>query len=241
MDKPIVRAEGLDKVYDGRVVAVDRIDLRVPRGEWLALMGPSGSGKTTLLNLIAGLDRPSAGVLEVAGIDVSTLDPAAAASFRRNHVGLVFQQFHLIPYLTAVENVMLAQYFHSMADEGEASAALERVGLGDRARHLPSQLSGGEKQRVCIARALINEPELILADEPTGNLDEGNGRTVLNLLQELHEGGRTLVMVTHDPTVAQLAGRIVRLEHGRVCTGGGRRPGARNASPGDSFRRVALP
>lgn len=136
---------------------------------------------------------------------------------RRDKIGLVFQQFHLILYLTALENVMVAQYYHSLPDEREAMAALERVGLKDRARHLSSQLSGGEQQRVCIARDLINYPLLILADEPTGNLDETNERIVLELFQELHREGHTIIMVTHDPAVADLAERCLILEHGRVA------------------------
>jgi len=138
------------------------------------------------------------------------------ARFRRETVGLVFQQFHLVPYLTALENVMLAQYFHSMADEAEARAALEAVGLGERLHHLPAQLSGGEQQRVCIARALINQPRLILADEPTGNLDAANEEIVLDIFRQLHAQGHTLVVVTHDARVGRLADRLITLEHGRV-------------------------
>ncbi len=216
MSEAIVRAEGLSKIYNGRLRALDDVDLRVARGEWLAVMGPSGSGKTTLLNLIACLDRPTAGRLVIAGTDVSALGQAESTRFRRDHVGLIFQQFHLVPYLTAVENVMLAQYFHSMADEEEARAALDRVGLGDRLDHLPSQLSGGEKQRVCVARALINQPDLILADEPTGNLDKGNEEAVMALLCDLHAAGHTLVVVTHDPLIGEMAGRTIYLDHGRV-------------------------
>lgn len=214
--EPIVQAERLTRVYGERLRALDTVNLSVARGEWLAVMGPSGSGKTTLLNLIAGLDRPTAGTLVVAGIDLGQLDQAGLARFRREHIGLVFQQFHLVPYLTAVENVMLAQHFHSMADEAEARSVLERVGLGDRLDHLPSQLSGGEKQRVCIARALINEPEVLLADEPTGNLDKANEETVTSLLRELHAAGHTLVVVSHDPLIGAMAGRIVHLDHGRA-------------------------
>lgn len=216
MDDAIVGAVSVTKVYNERVRALSRVDLTVRRGEWLALMGPSGSGKTTLLNLIACLDRPSDGRLFVTGTDVTTLTTADAAHFRRDHIGLVFQQFHLVPYLTAVENVMLAQYFHSMADRAEALTALKRVGLGHRAGHRPSQLSGGEKQRVCIARALINEPDLLLVDEPTGNLDAANEAIVMDLLRDLHDAGHTLVMVTHDPAIARNADRLVRLDHGQL-------------------------
>src|SRR5260370_2327601 len=138
--------------------------------------------------------------------------------FRAEKIGCIFKQFHWIPYLTAVENVMLAQYFHSMTDKGEALAALERVGLGDRADHLPSQLSGGEQQRVCIARALINDPQIVLADEPTGNLDAQNEEIVLRKLRELHAQGRTIIMVTHDPAVARLADRLLELHHGKIAS-----------------------
>ena len=138
--------------------------------------------------------------------------------FHRDKIGLVFQQFHLINYLNAVENVMVAQYYHSMPDEKEALEALERVGLKDRAKHLPSQLSGGEQQRVCIARALINSPELILADEPTGNLDEANENIVLDLFKQLHKEGTSLIVVTHDPEVGEVAQRVVRLEHGKIVS-----------------------
>ncbi len=216
MSDVIVRAEGLTRVYNGRLRALDGVDLRVEPGEWVAVMGPSGSGKTTLLNQIACLDRPTAGRLVVAGSEVTGLGQAEATRFRRERIGLIFQQFHLVPYLTAVENVMLAQYFHSMADEAEARGALARVGLGDRLDHLPSQLSGGEKQRVCIARALINEPDLILADEPTGNLDQANEEVVMALLRELHGAGHTLIVVSHDPLIGGMAGRTIYLDHGRV-------------------------
>src|SRR2546427_8198059 len=180
------------------VIALDRVSLEIKQGEWLAVMGPSGSGKTTLLNLLGGLDRADDGRVVVDGLDLARIPRPELIRYRRESVGLVFQQFHLIPYLNALENVMLAQYLHSMADEGEAIRALESVGLSGRLRHLPSQLSGGEKQRVCIARALINRPKLILADEPTGSLDAENERAVMDLFARMHEGGQTIVMVTHD-------------------------------------------
>ena len=185
--------------------------------EWLAVMGPSGSGKTTLLNLLGGLDRADDGRVVVDGLDLARVSRQELIRYRRESVGLVFQQFHLIPYLNALENVMLAQYLHSMADEEEAIRALERVGLAGRLRHLPSQLSGGEKQRVCIARALINRPNLILADEPTGSLDAENERAVMDLFAGIHEGGQTIVMVTHDLAVGRRASRQIQLEHGRVA------------------------
>ncbi len=212
----LLELQGISKIY-GNIKALQDIHLTVERGEWLAIMGPSGSGKTTLMNIIGCLDSPTGGTVVLDGVDISTLNARKLAELRRDKIGLVFQQFHLIPYLTALENVMVAQYYHSLPDEGEAMAALERVGLKDRARHLPSQLSGGEQQRVCIARALINYPLLILADEPTGNLDEANERIVLELFRKLHREGHTIIMVTHDPEVAELAGRCLVLEHGRVA------------------------
>ncbi len=200
----------------GAIHALDDFSLNLEPGEWVAIMGPSGSGKSTLVNLIGCLDRPSSGEIWLDGENVAGLSTAGLNRVRAEKIGFVFQQFHLIPYLTAVENVMLAQYFHSMTDEQEALDALQRVGLKDRAQHLPSQLSGGEQQRVCIARALINDPKIVLADEPTGNLDAANEEIVLRLLRELHDQGRTIVMVTHDPVVARLADRRIELHHGRI-------------------------
>jgi putative ABC transport system ATP-binding protein len=204
----------LTKRYGDRLYALKDVNLRVQRGEWIAVMGPSGSGKTTLMNIIGCLDRPTSGQVFIDGTEVTALTQSELTRFRREKIGLVFQQFHLIPYLTALENVMLAQYYHSMADEAEAREALARVGLEDRIKHLPSELSGGEQQRVCIARALINHPEIILADEPTGNLDEENEGKVMQLLRELHQQGCTIVMVTHDHAIGRMADRRVELHHG---------------------------
>jgi putative ABC transport system ATP-binding protein len=208
--------EGVTRAY-GALKALDAVDLRIRTGEWLAVMGPSGSGKSTLVNLLGALDRPSAGRIEVNGVDIVTLSESERVRYRRENVGIVFQQFHLFPYLTALENVMVAQHYHSVADEGEAMAALERVDLADRARHLPAQLSGGEQQRVCVARALVNQPRLILADEPTGNLDAENEDRVLRLLEALHSEGHTIVTVTHAPKVGNLADRRVELHHGMLA------------------------
>ncbi|MGC2791709.1 MAG: ABC transporter ATP-binding protein, partial [Candidatus Sulfotelmatobacter sp.] len=196
--------------------ALDDISLHVARGEWLSIMGPSGSGKSTLVNLIGCLDRPTSGEIWLDSQNVAGISSADLNRVRAEKIGFIFQQFHVIPFLTAVENVMLAQYFHSMTDEKEAMEALTRIGLGDRAHHLPSQLSGGEQQRVCIARALINDPKIILADEPTGNLDAINEEIVLRLLREFHQQGRTIVMVTHDPVVARLADRRIEFHHGKI-------------------------
>jgi putative ABC transport system ATP-binding protein len=212
----LVDVETLSRCF-GSLRALDELTLSIGEGEWVAVTGPSGSGKTTLLNVLSGLDRPTSGTVRVGGMDLSSLTARELARYRQRTVGLVFQQFHLIPYLTALENVMLAQYVHSMTDRGEAEAALRRVGLGERLHHLPSQLSGGEQQRVCIARALINQPPLILADEPTGNLDAVNEAIVMSLLADLHHQGHTLILVTHDPGIAARAGREIRLEHGRLA------------------------
>ena len=214
---------GLRKVYRGdergqagEIRALDGVSLSVRKGEWLAIMGPSGSGKSSLVNLIGCLDRQTSGEILIDGQNLRALSGSELNRFRAEKIGFIFQQFHLIPYLTALENVMLAQYFHSMTDKQEALEALDRVGLQDRADHLPAHLSGGEQQRVCIARALINDPSIILADEPTGNLDAKNEEIVLRQFRDLHRQGRTIVMVTHDPVVARLADRSIELHHGKI-------------------------
>ena len=205
------RASGAEAVK-----ALDNLSFTAEPGEWTAIMGPSGSGKTTLLNILGCLDQPTTGTVRIGEVETSRLSRGELARFRAETVGFVFQQFHLIPHLTALDNVMLAQYFHSMTDEGEARRALDRVGLGSRARHLPSELSGGEQQRVAIARALVNDPRIILADEPTGNLDAVNQQIVLGLLEDLHAQGRTILMVTHDDRVGRRADRRIDLDHGRI-------------------------
>ena len=212
----LVEIENLRKDF-GSVCALDDVSFRVEAGEWIAIMGPSGSGKTTLINILGGLDTPTSGRAMVDGTDVARLNEGGLTRFRAEKIGFVFQQFHLVPYLTAVENVMLAQYFHSTTDENEAREALRRVGLGDRLEHLPAQLSGGEQQRVAVARALINHPKLILADEPTGNLDEANEEIVIRLLRELHDEGHTILMVTHAQSIGNLADRRIELAHGKLA------------------------
>ena len=215
----VISLEGVSREYTGRtgiVRALDSATFSIVAGEWVAITGPSGSGKSTLVNLLGCLDRPTCGTLKIDGVDVASMTAKELDRFRADKIGFIFQQFHLIPYLTALENVMLAQYFHSMTDETEARAALERVGLGDRIAHLPSELSGGEQQRVCIARALINNPPILLADEPTGNLDQANQKIVADLLTTLHRAGHTIVMVTHDPEMAALSQRRIALSHGKV-------------------------
>ena len=213
---PLVQIENLQKQF-ANVRALDGVSFDVQAGEWIAIMGPSGSGKTTLINILGGLDTPTSGRAVVDGTDVARLDESGLARFRAEKIGFIFQQFHLVPYLTAIENVMLAQYFHSTTDEAEAREALGRVGLTDRVEHLPGQLSGGEQQRVAVARALINHPKLILADEPTGNLDEANEAIVLKLLRELHAMGHTILMVTHATSIGQLADRRIELAHGHLA------------------------
>ena len=214
-----IELKNVTRVYKSNVEvrALDDVSLSVAPGEWLAVMGPSGSGKSTLVNLMGCLDQPTTGEIWIHGTNISKMTPAELNRFRAEKIGFIFQQFHLIPYLTALENIMLAQYFHSMTDKTEALSALDHVGLKDRADHLPSQLSGGEQQRVCIARALINDPHIILADEPTGNLDAVNEEIVLRKLREMHAQGRTIIMVTHDPVVARLADRRLELHHGKIA------------------------
>jgi len=211
----LVQVEDVSKTFDG-VRALDNVSFEVAPGEWISIMGPSGSGKTTLINILGGLDRPTSGSAVVDGVNVATLGERELTRYRAEKVGFVFQSFHLVPYLSALENVMLAQYFHSIADEKEAGQALARVGLGDRLDHLPNQLSGGEQQRVALARALINHPKLILADEPTGNLDEANEQIVLEILRELHSSGHTILLVTHSQEIGRMADRRIELAHGRL-------------------------
>ena len=213
--QPIIESVHLYKRF-GTVTALDDVNIAVARGEFVAIMGSSGSGKTTLMNILSCLDTPTEGKVLLNGTDAAALDEEARRAFRARTIGLVFQQFHLLPYLTACENVMLAQYYHSVTDKAAALAALERVGLAHRSDHLPKQLSGGEQQRVCIARALINEPEILFADEPTGNLDAENEQTVLRIFAELHAQNRTIVMVTHNPDLGAQTDRIIRLQHGKI-------------------------
>ena len=229
----LVHAKGLRKDYgsgQGLVRALDAVDLDVDRGEAVAVMGPSGCGKSTLLHLIGGLDRPSAGALSVAGQRVDELSERALAYLRRDEIGFVFQAFQLMDELTAQENVelpaLLAGHPPNQA-RARATALLEQVGLADRARHLPSMLSGGQRQRAAIARALVNDPGILLADEPTGNLDSSSAFDVLSLLTDLHAKGLTLVIVTHDERIATAADRLISMRDGAFVdetrlTGGSR-------------------
>ncbi|EAJ4966310.1 ABC transporter ATP-binding protein [Campylobacter coli] len=213
MMKELIQIKNLSKEF-GKVKALDNINLNIYKGEWLAIMGPSGSGKSTLLNILSLMDDPSSGKYILDNEDLEQINEEQKITLRREKIGLIFQQFHLIPYLSALENVMLSQYYHSSVDEEDAKAVLEKVGLSHRFSHLPSQLSGGEQQRVCIARALINNPEILLADEPTGNLDEANEKIVLETLQKLKNEGKTIVLITHNPELAKFADRTLILQHG---------------------------
>src|SRR5687767_9817043 len=218
----IVQASNLTKEFERgqtKVVALERVDLTVERGEFVALMGPSGSGKSTLLHLIAGMDKPTEGRLSVLGEEPAAMSERTLARWRNHHVGFVFQSFNLIPVLTAQENVELPLKLTSLprARRKEMSAtALKLVGLDDRTDHFPRQLSGGQEQRVAIARAIVTDPDIILADEPTGNLDASSARDVLMLLQKLNKDfGKTIVMVTHDPHSAAAASRVIHLDKGK--------------------------
>lgn len=221
--KPLVVATGLSKVYwkgQQEVPVLRDVDITVAAGEFVALMGPSGSGKTTLLNLIAGIDHVTNGKLEVAGQDLARMSRGQLAKWRAHHVGYVFQQYHLIPVLTAYENVempLLLLPFSRADRRKRVQVALDAVGLLDRHDHYPRQLSGGQEQRVAIARAIVADPTLIVADEPTGDLDAETADQTLVLLNRLNqEMGKTLIMVTHDPRAASAAKRLVRIEKGRI-------------------------
>ena len=222
-----IECRGLTREYrkgDAVIRPLDDLDLDVPRGDFLALMGPSGSGKTTLLNLIAGIDSPTKGRLIVDGQDVGTMSRGALASWRSSHVGYVFQLYNLVPVLTAYENVELPLLLHKLSRRDRhrrIMTALERVGIADRESHFPRQLSGGQEQRVAIARAIVTEPSIIVADEPTGDLDKPSARTVMDLLRSLNrDTGKTVIMVTHDPKTTAYAERTLHLDKGRLVDDG---------------------
>ena len=198
------------------VHALEDISFDVPKNQWLSIMGPSGSGKTTLINILSLMDNPTSGIYELLGKNVANLSQNEHLKIRRETIGLIFQQFHLIPYLSVLENVMLAQYYHSSVEVEDAKAMLDMVGLGHRFTHLPNQLSGGEQQRVCIARALINNPEILIADEPTGNLDEKNEGVVLELFQKIKKDGKTIILITHNPSLGKQGDRMITLSHGKL-------------------------
>jgi putative ABC transport system ATP-binding protein len=218
----MLEIKSVSRVYgqgESRVVALERVSLDVQPGAFLAIMGPSGSGKSTLLNVMGGVDRVTSGEILFDGVRFDLLSEEELTSFRRGRLAYVFQQYHLVPSLTVLENVMLPLVFAgSGSDVGSARQMLDRVGLQHRAHHRPAELSGGEQQRVAVARALVNNPALILADEPTGNLDQASGRQVMTLFMDLNSEGRAIVMVTHNPQIALCAREVVELTDGRVIS-----------------------
>ena len=222
MTEPVIDLDGVGKKYSSGELSVDAlrdITMQVQRGEFVAIVGPSGSGKSTLMHILGCLDVPTAGRFRLAGEDVSELNENRLAELRNQHIGFVFQQFNLLPYMSAQRNVELPLVYAGASVDvrhGRAKEALDMVGLSDRGSHRPGELSGGQQQRVAIARALVTAPDLILADEPTGNLDSASTADVLSLMRDLHAGGRTIVLITHEADVASQADRIVRLHDGRV-------------------------
>lgn len=232
MSGALIECRRLTKTYqkgDATITPLHELDLDVEAGDFLALMGPSGSGKTTLLNLIAGIDRPTGGTLSIAGVDIATLSRARLADWRSVHIGYVFQLYNLVPVLTAYENVELPLLLHPMSARerhARVSTALELVGIADRHDHYPRQLSGGQEQRVAIARAIVADPEILVGDEPTGDLDAESARLIMDLLTRLNrELGKTLIVVTHDAKTAAYAGRTLHLEKGALVEAGAARAG----------------
>jgi len=248
-DEIIIRVVNLKKVYgmgDAQVVALDSVGLQIRDNEFVAIMGPSGSGKSTLLNILGCLDRPTSGKYYLAGEDVSDLNKTQLAIIRNKRIGFVFQSYNLLPNTTALENVMLPLLYNRNGSAGSAEqqkqkgmAVLEAVGLADRVGHKPQELSGGQVQRVAIARALINDPVIILADEPTGNLDTRAGEEIMALLAELHARGSTIVMVTHEDEIAAYAQRVIHFRDGHIeidQLNGRRAPGLKNLEVSDAGR-----
>ena len=224
---PLIECRQLTRSYqrgETTITPLDQLDLDVKAGQFLALMGPSGSGKTTLLNLIAGIDRPTAGSLKLDGMEIASLSRSKLAAFRSHYIGYIFQLYNLVPVLTAYENIELPLLLHSLSRKGrheKVVTALELVNLADRHDHYPRQLSGGQEQRVAIARAIVTDPKIIVADEPTGDLDASAAQAIMRLLKRLHEElGKTLIMVTHDPKTAACADLTLHLEKGRLIEAG---------------------
>lgn len=219
----MIELRGIRKTYQqggNQIHALDGIDLTIQQGEFVAIMGPSGSGKSTLLNVLGALDKPDHGTYHLEQDEIGAMDDDAASDLRNRRIGFVFQSFHLLPRLTVLENVLLPQRYTATPDasaEERAKKLLTRIGLGERMGHLPGELSGGQLQRAAIARALLNQPALLLADEPTGNLDSKSAQDVLALLAELHGQGQTMVLVTHDPNIAAKAQRTIHLKDGQVA------------------------
>ncbi len=225
MQEVIIKTENLEKVYDmgkHKVTALDGVDIEIYRGEFLAIMGPSGSGKSTLMHILGCLDTPSGGDYILEDSEVSKLKKRQLATVRNQKIGFVFQTFNLLPHLNILKNVELPLMYCGISPvkrKKQAIEILEQVGLGDRLKHKPSELSGGQRQRVAIARAIVNKPAIILADEPTGNLDTNSGSDILNIFSELHHKGNTIIMVTHDPRVAEQANRIIHIIDGKITNG----------------------
>jgi putative ABC transport system ATP-binding protein len=219
----VLEIKKVTKIYGegvARVIALDNVSLQVNNGDFIAIMGPSGSGKSTLLNIIGGLDQLTSGEVLLDGQRIDNLDENALVNIRRKKIAYVFQQYHLIPSLTALENVLLPMTFSGSGKEEKAKDIMVKVGLERRAIHRPSQLSGGEQQRVAIARALVSNPEIVLADEPTGNMDQKTGDDIIKLFIELNKEGRGIIMVTHNPEVAHYAHRLVVLQDGKIVDNG---------------------
>jgi putative ABC transport system ATP-binding protein len=220
--KAVIQLKRVTKTYtmgDTKVHALAGVDLDIMQGEFIAILGPSGSGKSTLMHAVGALERPSTGKIIVDGIDISDLSESEVAAVRGKKIGFVFQQFNLIPTISAEQNVSLPLLFQGVPTKERSKRAkdlLKQVGLGDRTHHKPSELSGGQQQRVAIARALANKPPIILADEPTGNLDTKTGKEIMNLLQELHKSGRTIILVTHDKSLIKFAQRVIYLRDGKI-------------------------
>ena len=224
MAESLIELTGVTKAYklgDEVIKALDNVNLQINKGEFVAIIGPSGSGKSTLSNVIGGLDVPDSGTVHIANLDLSRVRDRELSAYRNKYVGFVFQSYNLQPHLTALENVMLPLVFAHAGNHERTERAkqcLEAVGLADRMRHRPTQLSGGQRQRVSIARALANNPELIIADEPTGNLDSARGEEILDLLKKLNRAGTTLIIVTHDMSIAKQADRILSLHDGKLSS-----------------------
>jgi putative ABC transport system ATP-binding protein len=231
-DGAVIRMEGIRKVYDTgkvKVEALREIDLEVGRGEFVAIVGPSGSGKSTLMNLVGCLDTPSGGTYRLRGEEVAGMDRGALAAIRNRRVGFVFQNFNLLPQITAFENVEMPMLFGNVPKKERRERVrvlLDRVGLGERMEHRPTELSGGQMQRVAIARALAMEPDIVLADEPTGNLDSTSGGDIMSLFEDLWTQGRTVLVITHDQALAKRAGRVVEIHDGTITRDTGRDAGA---------------